>query len=96
MLSAHVGDLELDQRYRSFVCHVPSGRRFKHRAAFKLLTHHPHEVMFPREARAMWMGMDRFRKWLKATGSTVTVVHMGKGTVRYRLVVKGEDHASDH
>lgn len=96
ILSPRVGDLELDERYRIYVCHVPSGRRFKHRIAFKLMTNYPEPVMIPRDARGPWCGMGRFRKWLRDVGSTVSVVHLGQPSQRYRLVLEAEDHAPDH
>ena len=93
LLSPHVGDLELDERYRNFVRHTPTGKLYKHRAAFKLITAYPNDVMLRRESRAMWSGLDRFRRWLREVDSVVTVESMGKWTQRYQLVVKGEDHA---
>jgi len=96
LLSPHVGDLELDERYRNYVRHVPTGRLYKHRAAFKLVTNHPRDVMILREERAMWSGLDRFRRWLGDVDSVVTVESLGKWTQRYRLVVQGEGHASDN
>ena len=96
LLSPHVGDLELDERYRNYVRHVPTGRLYKHRVAFKLVTNHPRDVMILREERAMWTGLDRFRRWLGDVDSVVTVESLGKWTQRYRLVVQGEGHAPDN
>lgn len=96
ILSARVGDLELDERFRNHIRHGPSGKFFKHRAAFKLMTHHPRGAVFPRERRAMWMGMNRFRLWLDEVGSSVTVVSMGMATHRYRIAPRESLHASDH
>ena len=95
ILSAQVGDLELDERLRNHVRHIPTGKLFKHRAAFKLMAHYPRDVVFPREMRAMWTGMNRFRLWLDEVGSSVTVVSMGMATHRYRIALRESLNASD-
>jgi len=87
LLSPHVGDLELDDRSRNFVRHIPSGRVYKHRVAFRLLTNHPREVMVLRSERARLSGLDRFRRWLEEVDSEVRVEPLGGYTQRYHLVV---------
>jgi len=82
-----VGDLELDDRYRNFVRHIPSGRLYKHRVAFRLLTNHPRDVMVLRSERARLAGLNRFRRWLEEADSEVTVQSVGRRTQRYHLVV---------
>lgn len=93
LLSPRVGDLALDERYRSIVLHLPTGQRFKHRAAFRLLTNHPRDVMFQRDARGMQAGLTRFRQWLEKNQSSVSVASLGMATHRYRLEVKRETGA---
>jgi DNA-binding response OmpR family regulator len=93
LLSPRVGDLALDERYRSFVQHLPSGQRFKHRAAFRLLTNYPRDVMFQRDSRGMQAGLTRFRRWLEENQSSVSVASLGMGTHRYRLEVREETRA---
>jgi len=93
ILSPHVGDLAIDERIRTHICHVPSGRRYKHRAAFKLMTNHPNPVFFPFENHSMYVGMARFRAWLVERESTVRVVSLGRHTASYRLEIVGDDAA---
>ncbi|MBJ7595983.1 MAG: hypothetical protein JF886_14215 [Candidatus Dormibacteraeota bacterium] len=96
LLSAQVGDLVLDNRQRSFVHHLPSDTRFKHRAGFRLMTSHPHDVVFPRDDRAMQSGLTRFRQWLDEVESSVRVLSLGMATHRYRLEVTENRRAHHH
>lgn len=96
LLSAQVGDLVLDERYRSFVHHLPSGALYKHRSGFRLMASYPRDVVFPRDERAMQSGLTRFRQWLDDIGSSVRVVSLGMATHRYRLEVTEDAGAPHH
>jgi CheY-like chemotaxis protein len=93
LLTSAVGDLELYELNRGMVVHRSSGRVFRHRVAFQLLTRHPKPVLIPRESREGTNGVYRFRRWLKQHGSSVAVVNSGLN--RYGLVVGGGDAADD-
>jgi len=88
LLERRVGDLAID---RGTVMHLPSGRRFMHRIAVKMILNHPRQVFVARHT-AMYQAVYTFKLWLRDQQSSVGVESLRGGF--YRLLVR--DDTEEH
>jgi hypothetical protein len=84
LLERRIGDLAIDH---GTVVHLPSGDRYKHRAAVKAMLRYPRDVYAGRRT-AVYQGLYTFRVWLQDHQSSVSVQTVGGGC--YRLAVRDD------
>jgi CheY-like chemotaxis protein len=87
LLERRLGDLAIDH---GCVTHVPTGRRYKHRAAVKMVLAHPRDFYAGRRT-ATYQAIYAFKLWLHELDSSVSVDSLRAGF--YRLVVREEQEA---
>ncbi len=85
LLERRVGDLAIDL---GCVVHIPSGQRFTHRVAVKILLAYPRDICAPRRSAA-YQSLYRFQVWLRDVQSSVAVDAKRGGF--YRLVTPDDE-----